>query len=231
MGARRPLPGVAAAVLALAFCGAARGQQLPADPAAPPQAVAAPVLTMNQDRFYAESAFGRAAQAAYEAEAAALIAENRRIEAGLEAEERALTARRATIPPADFSPLAAEFDQRVEQIRRAQDAKSRDIAQRQDERRRRFFEAAVPVLAALLADKGAVAILSNQAVILSLSSLDATDEAIRRIDAALPASALTDPAAPRGDAAPEPGPELAPELAPEPEPAPELLTDPAKPAP
>lgn len=172
----------------------------PAPAAAPAAALtAAPgptlVLTLNQDRFFADSAFGRAAQAGYEAEMAALTAENRRIEAQLEDEERDLTARRPTLAPADFAPLAAEFDQRVEEIRRAQDTKSRDISLRRDDRRRRFFEAAVPVLAQMLADRGAVAILSNQAVILSLSSLDATDEAILRIDAVLPPEAL-DGAAP-----------------------------------
>lgn len=176
--------------MALALAGAAPAQEAAAPAAAPP----AVVLTLNQDRFFAGSAFGRAALATHEAEMAALTAENRRIETQLEAEERDLTARRPALTPEEFAPLATEFDQRVEEIRRAQDTKSRDIGLRRDDARRRFFEAAVPVLAQLLADRGAVAILSNQAVILSLSSLDATEEAILRIDAVLPAEGTPLPA-------------------------------------
>ncbi len=207
---------VAGLVLPLAVA----AQELPSSDApgvsAPADALV-PLLTLDEDRLFSDSAYGRAAEAAYQAENAALAAENRRIEAGLEAEERDLTTRRAKMAPAEFAPLAAEFDQRVQEIRRAQDAKSRDIARILDTRRQRFLEAAVPVLARLLDETGAVALLSSQMVILSRSSLDITDTAIARIDEVLPASAIdeveagapegkdADPSAENPDEGPAPG--------------------------
>lgn len=179
----------------------------------PAETAAPPILTLNQDRLYRDSAFGRAALARAEAEAADLSAENRRLEAALEAEERALTDRRAALSPEDFAPLAAAFDQKVEEIRAAQDAKSRAITRQLDDDRKRFFETALPVLGELLNDTGAVAILADSAIILSLSSLDITDEAIARIDLVLTAP---DPAPP----APAPDAPVAPDAPGEPAPAP-----------
>lgn len=158
------------------LCGPAAAQD-----AVPP--VPSPVLMVQQDRLFDTSAFGKAAQARIEAESQALITENRQIEQQLEAEERSLTERRATLPPDQFRALAEEFNARVEVIRAEQDAKSRDIARSQESDRKRFIEAALPVLAELLREKGAVVILDRQAVFLSLDTIDITDEAVARIDA------------------------------------------------
>jgi Skp family chaperone for outer membrane proteins len=143
------------------------------------------VMTLDQERLFTGSAFGLAALAREAAATAELAAENQRIEQALEAEEKDLTARRSTLPADEFAALAAEFDTRVEQIRTTQDDKSRAITLRRDEDRKRFLQAAVPVLGGLLTEKGAVAILDKDAIILSLSSIDVTDEAIARVDAAL----------------------------------------------
>ncbi len=177
-----------------------------------------PILTLDQDRFFLGSAFGRAAIAREEAAMAALAAENLEIEQQLEAEERDLTTRRATTPPEEFAKLAAAFDAKVEQIRTEQDAKSRDISRARDVDRQRFLQSAVPVLGELLAEQSAVAIIDKGAIILSLSAIDVTDLAIRRVDSVLgdgssdggtekPAEAPTEPS-------PEPAPSPAPTTAP-----------------
>lgn len=159
--------------------------QPPASPAAQPTAPAAQILTLDKERLFSASLFGQSVTGAVEKEVAALTAENRRIDAALEAEERTLTARRPTMTPADFRVLADEFDTRVTALRSAQDAKSKALTRMRDDGRKRFFEAAVPILAALMQDMGALAILSNEAVILSFDRIDMTDEAIARLDAAL----------------------------------------------
>lgn len=166
--------------LALALAAPALAQE-----AAPPPA--SPVLTLNQERLYQESAYGRAAEARYQAEAEAHTAENRRLEDALEAEERDLTERRAKMPAADFAPLAAAFDQKVEEIRAAQEAKGRDILRQRDEARQRFSQAVVAILGDLLIDHGASVILPGESVVIALSALDVTDEAIALVDARLPA--------------------------------------------
>ncbi len=156
-----------------------------AAPVTPPPATVAPppVLVVNQDALFEQSAFGRSAQGRLEAASAALVAENREIEAALEAEERSLTERRATLPATEFRALAEAFNVKVEGIRKAQDAKSRSITRARDEDRQRFFTAAAPVLADLLRESGAVVILDQGQVVLSLDRIDVTAPAIKRLDA------------------------------------------------
>ena len=166
-----------------------------------------PVLVVNQDVLFAQSAFGRSAQARLEAESSALVAENRVIEAALETEERDLTDRRATLPPDEFRALAEAFNVKVEAIRKAQDAKSRSISRARDADRQRFFAAALPVLADILRENGAVLVLDQSQVVLSLDRIDITTQAIARLDAAIGTGALS------GEAPP-------PDLAPPPDPAP-----------
>ncbi len=213
----------AALVLLCAGALAAPAQDQPAEPAgqggdpvAPAAAAEVPaplvaVLTLNQERLFRESLWGKAALQRAETEAQALAAENRRIEDALEAEERSLTDRRATMEPAAFADLAAEFDTRVEAIRAAQDGKSRALTRQLDEDRQAFFTAATPILGQILRDTGAVAILADTSVVLSLSAIDVTDDAIARMDAAM--------SAPAPDAGPQSAP-AAPAPAPAPEPAP-----------
>lgn len=145
----------------------------------------APILTLDQDRLFLESDFGQAVIARERADSAALEQENRRIEAELVAEEQELTQARATLGAEEFSARAAAFDAKVERIREEQDAKARRLTERRDQDRKAFLEVVVPVLGALLGDKGATAILDKSQVILSLSAVDVTDEAIRRVNAAL----------------------------------------------
>ncbi|MFN3282052.1 MAG: OmpH family outer membrane protein [Tabrizicola sp.] len=145
----------------------------------------APILTLDQDRLFLESDFGKAVLARERADTAALEQENRRIEAELVAEEQELTDLRATLSAEEFSARAEAFDAKVERIRDEQDAKARRLTERRDADRKAFLEVAVPVLGALLGDRGATAILDKNMVILSLSAVDVTDEAIARVNAAL----------------------------------------------
>ncbi|NJM83615.1 MAG: OmpH family outer membrane protein [Tabrizicola sp.] len=143
------------------------------------------ILTINQDRLFAESQFGKATLEREQAERAAHAAENLRMEQELETEERDLTVRRATLPGEEFARLAEDFDRRAEDIRATRDAQASEIRERAEEDRRRFFRAVIPVLGELLTETGAVAIIDKGAIILSLSAIDVTDEAIKRVDAAL----------------------------------------------
>lgn len=173
-----------------------------------------PVLVLRQDDLFVQSAFGRASSARIDSANAALLAENREIESALEVEERDLTQRRASLPPAEFQALSEAFNAKVEGIRTAQDAKSRDIARMRDVDRQRFLKAAVPVLATIMQEEGAQAILDEKAVILSFDRIDITAKAIERIDAAIgDGSAL--PADPGGE------PDTADPIAPAPDPAPD----------
>jgi Skp family chaperone for outer membrane proteins len=175
--------GIAALIGAGAQAALAQQSPQPAPSAAP--AFQSPVLTLKQDALFENSAFGKAALAQLEAATQALKAENREIEAGLEEEERNLTVRRQTLPPAEFKTLSAAFDTKVEGIRTAQDSKSRNLNLQLDEARQRLFEQAVPIIADLMRENGAVALLDQSAVVLSLDRIDITDQVIQRLDANL----------------------------------------------
>ena len=206
------LAGVAAVTLA----GPGLAQE--AAPAAPAEAQVgaplSPLLVIEPDRLFAGTRYGRAVQARLKAQGDALEAENRRIEADLEAEEKRLTDRRPNLPPEEFRALAEEFDLKVEGIRNAQDAKARALNLEADTARETFFATALPALAGLMQERGAVAILDRKAVLASFDVIDVTDAAITRIDVVLgegPSAVAEDAPA---DAAPESPPEAAPETAP-----------------
>jgi Skp family chaperone for outer membrane proteins len=175
-----------AAIVLLVDTGVA--QDVPATPSDETTAEAplrAPIVTLDKELLFEGSMMGQALIGRLEDATRDLSAENRRLEQALEQEERDLTERRKTLPQDEFRTLASEFDARVEQLRSAQDAKSRALTRRHDEDRQRFFEATVPVLGQLMSDVGAVAIVDRSAIILTFDRLDITALAIERLNAEL----------------------------------------------
>ncbi len=153
------------------------------------------ILTLDDERLFTGSAFGKAVIARQEDESRALIDENRRIEAALETEEKDLTDRRPLMSREDFAPLSEAFNEKVEGIRKAQDAKTRELQRSFEEDRQRFLQAARPILAEVMTARGAVAIIDSRAVFVGFENIDITDEAIARLDAAMAEGRLT-PGAP-----------------------------------
>ncbi|CTQ50765.1 Outer membrane protein [Jannaschia donghaensis] len=189
-------------LVALAACLAASpamAQQTPVEPSVgiPTSAV----VVLDRDLLFTGSLFGQRIARDIEAASADLAAENRQIEADLEAEERALTERRDAMDMADFRVLAAEFDNRVTSIRQTQDAKARAISQQTERAQQIFLEQANPVLVQLARDTGALVILDRRIVIASADQVDITNLALERIDAVLGdgGSLLQGPPAPRPD--------------------------------
>jgi Skp family chaperone for outer membrane proteins len=145
--------------------------------------IRSPILSLDQDRMFAVSAFGQRIEAELQADGRLLETENRRIEAELEAEEKDLTARRPAMSAEAFRALADAFDTKVQRIRTEQTAKARALGQRTEEAQRQFIEAARPVLEQMMVDAGAVVIIDPRSVVMSRAAIDVTDEAIRRINA------------------------------------------------
>jgi Skp family chaperone for outer membrane proteins len=143
------------------------------------------ILTIEPDRLYNDSEFGKRVVRQLEAESAVLVAENRRIEAELTAEEKELTIRRTEIQPEAFRTLADAFDKKVQETRRTQDAKTRELSQRSDARRRIFLQTARPILENLMRETGAGVILDRDTIFLSANATDITNLAIERINLVL----------------------------------------------
>ncbi|MEO0939753.1 MAG: OmpH family outer membrane protein [Pseudomonadota bacterium] len=143
------------------------------------------VLTVDSQRLFAGSAFGRRVARQIEERSAALAQENRRIANELSAEERELTELRATLPAEEFRALADAYDTKVQETRRAQNAKSDELDSFAAQQQRAFLAAAAPVLEALMREAGAVIVLEKERVLLSATAIEVTDIAIARIDAAI----------------------------------------------
>ena len=150
--------------------------------------IQSPILTIDSDRLFEESAFGQQTITEFEALGAALAAENRRIEEALLVEERDLTDVRPTIDPSEFRALADIFDEKVQETRRAQDTKGRELNAELEERRVVFLNAAVPILEQLMRESGAAIVLEQRSVFISSTAVDITQMAIQRLDLVLDTS-------------------------------------------
>ena len=98
-----------------------------------PGVVQSAILTVEFDRLFAESAYGQRVSEMLDEQGASIAAENRRIEADLTAEERDLTEKRSTLDPVEFRKLAEAFDEKVQALRREQDAKARALGNLSEE--------------------------------------------------------------------------------------------------
>ncbi|MFO6463517.1 OmpH family outer membrane protein [Jannaschia sp. KMU-145] len=162
--------------------GASAQQAMPQPQVGIPQSA---VVVLDRDALYQNSRFGQRVARDIEAASDELSQENRAIEAALEAEEQALTARRANETPDAFRQLAAAFDSRVNEIRATQDAKARAITQQNERAQAIFFEQANPVLVDLARETGALVILDRRFVLASSDQVDITALAAERVDAVL----------------------------------------------
>lgn len=169
-----------------------------------PQPPASAILTIDQDRLYSESAWGKRASRHLADILASLAAENRDLEAKLVIEERELSDKRPTMDPEAFRKAADAFDARVVELRREQDAKSRAIGRIAEAERKAFYAAALPAMGEVLRERGAVVVLDSRAIFVSADSIDVTDEMIASIDAKIGAGENAADPTPEGDQPAEP---------------------------
>ncbi len=177
---RHCLTGVA---LAIAVANGTAAQQ--ADAGQEASALRSPVLLIDPERLFQESLFGQRVFDELRAESEALAAENRRIEADLTEEERSLTERRPTMEAEAFRQAADAFDAKVQDIRRAQDAKEKALQNAVTEGREAFFAAAQNIIGQLMVDAGSVVVLDRRSVFLSVGAIDITDSALETVNATL----------------------------------------------
>lgn len=148
------------------------------------QVFRSPVLSINYDRFFSGSRLGREMVGQLEAERVMMEAENRRIEAELEAEEIALTEARETMEPAAFREAARAFDEKVQRIRGERRQLALELSQQGDALRNQFDDAALPILTDIVREANAVVVVDSRSVVLTLEVIDITRLAIQRMDAA-----------------------------------------------
>lgn len=176
---------VATILAVTTLSGAAMAQQTGSTSELGRGTVISPILTIDSERLFLESAFGKRVAAEIEEKGAELTAENRKIEAALEAEERELTEMRADMSAEAFRELANTFDQKVQTTRQEQAAKGRALNELLDQERDVFLTAAAPVLERLMREADAAVILERRSVFVSASAIEITDDAIALLDETL----------------------------------------------
>jgi len=191
-----------AMLAASGFAGAGWAQSAPAplgQSATPPRQTARPagtlkatppprgsqVLTLNQERFFNDSEFGKRVLAEIKTRSSALAAENHRIESELADEEKALTESRKTMTPAEFRPLADAFDAKVVGIRKAQAEKAAALKKWSESEQQRFVDIAYPELLNIANDLGAAVILDQRYTIVTSAGIDVTGFAIQQVNKAI----------------------------------------------
>ncbi|OWY04938.1 hypothetical protein B6V75_02020 [Thioclava sp. F1Mire-8] len=171
---------------ALAFGpGAAVAQsagQTPDAQALGPRAQQSAVLTLDWEKLYDNSLWGKRVQSEIQAASSALRKENDRIASQLEAEERKLTEERLTMPSDAFQKAADAFDKRATDIRQAQKAKADAIQRQLNQEHQTFVQTVVPLLDEVLRARGAVVVLDSRAIIRGLAQADVTQELGARVD-------------------------------------------------
>ena len=154
--------------------------------------VASPILTIDSDRLFEDSDFGRTIIEEIEQLGAELSAENRRIEDELTREEKELTELRPTITAEEFRALADAFDAKVLETRQAQDTKSRALNDKLEDRRVIFLNTAAPILEQLMREAGAAVVLERRSVFISSNAVDITMIAIDRLNVVLKVDSIPD---------------------------------------
>jgi len=137
---------------------------------------------LDQERLFTSSKFGQSFIADFEKRASEVAAENREIEAALEAEELELTRLRSIEDPDNFVVLAEAFNEKANRIRAERRQISQDLVSFRENAQQQFFSQVGPVLIQLMRDYQVAVIIERASVVLSLPNIDLTDEAIRRID-------------------------------------------------
>ncbi|WP_116132033.1 OmpH family outer membrane protein [Tropicimonas sp. IMCC34043] len=179
--------------MALAFAasvpsgGPASAQQ--ATVAVPPQ-----ILTLDQERLFSETLYGKRLVSEVERVSEELAQRNRDVSAELAAEEKDLTEQRKQMTLQQFRPLADAFDEKVVRLRKEQDDKIVALQRQRDQERHAFSVRILPILRDIVAEVGGLAILDERAVILASDQIDITDRAIAQIDERLGDGAQFGPA-------------------------------------
>lgn len=141
-----------------------------------------PVLTIDWVTFLRETQYGRRLAAEFQAEKDALQAEWDRIELELSQEEEELVRQRDLVTPEQFRALSKAFDQKVVAVRREQRERRAELPEKEMAYSRALLQAAGPILFELVQQNGASVLIDKRNVLVDLSSVDITRQAIQEMD-------------------------------------------------
>jgi Skp family chaperone for outer membrane proteins len=159
------------------------------------------IIAFDRDKVFQNSEAGRVLDAKIQTLRDDLVAENDRIYADLEAEEKSLLTLKGSLSSEAFRLKADAFDTKVTAIRAEQKLKSETVQQAYDQGARTFEQSLNVVLTEIAREVGAVAVFERKQIYLMSGSIDISAEAIRRLDVQtnLDTDAETNPPASEAD--------------------------------
>ncbi|HEY0212516.1 MAG TPA: OmpH family outer membrane protein [Paenirhodobacter sp.] len=146
-------------------------------------ALASPVLTLDWERLFDDTRWGKRIRDDLARDSQALTDENNHIADTLVSEEKSLTERRATMNAEAFRKEADAFDARATEIRNTQKSKAQALTQKFEDDREAFFNAIAPLLDDILRQRGAVVVLDRRAIIRGLAEADVTGALVQVVNA------------------------------------------------
>lgn len=155
------------------------------DPQGQLRVIPSPVLIVDLERLYIESAFGQRVEADYATAGAALEADTRATQAELEAEERSLADQRPDMEIEAFRQAAEAFDLKVEGIRAEYDAREAEVQAARTEAVEEFRSLVRPLLGQIMVDNRSLVMLEAGDAYLYVTAIDVTDQAIALSDEVL----------------------------------------------
>jgi outer membrane protein len=192
---------IVALLIGASVAGAAHAAQPAAAPAAqlstgtnaPPPVPAPIVMIIDYEGIMTVSKAGKSIQAQADAQRGAMQKEFAQKENDLRTEDAELQKSHATMQADAFEAKAREFQQKVAAYQREAQLRERALGLGFNDAKQKLTEALTGVVQQLAGERGANLVLYKSQVPLYETSYDASQEALTRLDAKLPALTLTIP--------------------------------------
>ena len=171
-----------------------------ATPAAAQTLPAAVIIVVDMDQVFNTSAAGKGASAELKARAETLQARITSLNTQFGTEEQGLLKTRPTAPgPAAtaWEAKARDLQTRKGTAEQELNGRNRDLQASRQFVAKQIFDAATPVIQAIMRERGATLVLPENATLQHAASIDVTTDVVARLDKALPRVSTTAPAAPK----------------------------------
>ena len=144
------------------------------------------VCVYHHDRLLAQSTAGQSVQAGMQRIQQEVQAELAPFEQFAQSEVQALQQGRGTIPQDQFTQREQALNARVQEARQLAQTRDNELRYTQAMQLQQITQAADPIILALYTERGCGILISRESVLRVNPSMDITEAAIQRVNAALP---------------------------------------------
>ena len=149
------------------------------------------VCVYHHDRLLAQSTAGQSVQAGMQRIKQEVDAELAPFEQFAQSEIQALQQGRGTIPQDQFTQREQALNARVQEARQLAQTRDNELRYTQAMQLQQITQAADPIILALYTERGCGILISRESVLRVNPSMDITEAAIQRVNAALPSLSFT----------------------------------------